>query len=63
MTIAPGTAFFNTDEAMVEFISRCRGAKTLEDKNILEMHMKNSMGEIALDLSFCSVQATFGIVQ
>jgi hypothetical protein len=49
-TLLPRKAFFNSDEAMVEFVRRANGAKTLEDKNILEMQMKRNHGEVALDL-------------
>jgi hypothetical protein len=50
-TKLPRRAFFNSDEALVEFIRRCRGAKTLEDKNILEMRMKHNFGEVTVDLT------------
>jgi hypothetical protein len=50
-TKLPRSAFFSSDEALVEFIHRCRGAKTLEDKNILEMQMKHNFGEVTLELT------------
>jgi hypothetical protein len=47
----PRLAFFNSDEAMVEFADRAGGPKTLEDRNIFEMMMRRSFGEITLQLS------------
>jgi hypothetical protein len=49
-TLLPRKAFFNSDQALVEFVRRGNGAKTLEDKNILEMQMKRNSGEVTLDL-------------
>jgi hypothetical protein len=45
------TAFFNSDEAMIEFTRRAGGPKTLEDRNILAMMMQRHSGEITLELS------------
>lgn len=47
----PRTAFFNSDEALTEFISRGGGAKTLEDRNILEMQLKRGFLDVTLDLT------------
>jgi hypothetical protein len=44
-------AFFNNDEAMVEFTRRAGGPKTLEDRNILDMMIRRSFGEITLELT------------
>jgi hypothetical protein len=43
----PRLAFFNSDEAMVEFTRRAGGPKTLEDRNILDL----MIGEITLELN------------
>lgn len=50
-TLLPRNAFFNSDEALVEFVRRGNGVKTLEDKNILEMMMQRNSGEVMLDLN------------
>jgi hypothetical protein len=51
-TKLPRSAFFNTDEAMLEFVRRGNGAKTLEDKKILEMQMRGSrFGDVTLELT------------
>ena len=47
----PRLAFFNSDEAMVEFTRRAGGPKTLEDRNILAMMIQNKSGEITLELT------------
>ena len=47
----PRLAFFLSDEAMIEFTRRAGGPKTLEDRNIFEMMIRRSFGEITLDLS------------
>jgi hypothetical protein len=47
----PRLAFFNCDEAMVEFTRRAGGPKTLEDRNIFDMMIRRSFGEITLELS------------
>jgi hypothetical protein len=47
----PRLAFFNSDEAMVEFTRRAGGPKTLEDRNIFEMMIRRSFGEITLELT------------
>jgi hypothetical protein len=47
----PRLAFFNSDEAMVEFARRAGGPKTLKDRNIFEMMIRRSFGEITLELS------------
>jgi len=47
----PRLAFFNSDEAMVEFTRRAGGPKTLEDRNIFEMMIRGSFGEITLELT------------
>jgi hypothetical protein len=47
----PRPAFFNSDEAMVEFTRRSGGPKTLEDSNIFEMMIRLSFGEITLELT------------
>ncbi len=44
-------AFFNSDEAMVEFTRRAGGPKTLEDRNIFEMLIQRGFGEITLELT------------
>ena len=44
-------AFFNSDEAMVEFMRRAGGPFTLEDRNIFEMMIRRSFGEITLELT------------
>jgi hypothetical protein len=36
---------------MVEFTRRAGGPKTLEDRNIFEMLMRRSFGEITLELT------------
>jgi len=43
-TQLPRRAFFNSDEALVEFVRRSNGVKTLEDENILNMQMKRNNG-------------------
>jgi hypothetical protein len=43
-------AFFNSDEAMVEFTRR-RPQTLLEDRNIFEMQMRRTFGEITLGLT------------
>ena len=50
-SLLPRKAFFNSDEVMVEFIRRGNGPKTLEDRNILEMQMKRTFGEVTLELT------------
>jgi hypothetical protein len=51
-TPLPRKARFTTDEAMVEFIRRAGGMRTLEDRNILEMMMRqHKSGEINLELT------------
>jgi len=45
------TAFFNSDEALVEFARRAGGPKTLEDKNIFAMMIQRRSGEITLELT------------
>jgi hypothetical protein len=50
-TLLPRKAFFNSADALVEFVRRGNGAKTLEDKNILEMQMKRNSGEVTLNLN------------
>jgi hypothetical protein len=47
----PRLAFFNSDEAMVEFTRRAGGPKTVEDRNIFEMMIRSSFGEIRLELT------------
>jgi hypothetical protein len=47
----PRLAFFNSDEAMVEFTRRAGGPKTLEDRNIFAMIMERGFGEITLELN------------
>jgi hypothetical protein len=47
----PRLAFFNSDEAMVEFTRRAGSPKTLEDRNIFEMLMRRTFGEITLKLT------------
>jgi hypothetical protein len=47
----PRLAFFNSDEAMVEFANRAGGPRTLEDRNIFDMMMRRSFGEITLQLT------------
>lgn len=47
----PRTAFFNSDEALTEFIRRAGGAKTLEDRNILEVQLKRKFLDVTLDLT------------
>lgn len=47
----PRLAFFNSDEAMVEFTRRAGGPKTLEERNIFEMQMRRTFGEITLELT------------
>jgi len=47
----PRLAFFNSDEAMVEFARRAGGPKTLKDRNIFEMMIRRSFGEITLELT------------
>jgi hypothetical protein len=46
----PRKAFFNSDEALLEFIERAGGPKTLEDKNILAMQMTKNFGDVYLEL-------------
>jgi hypothetical protein len=50
-TGSPCLAFFNSDEAMVEFTRRAGGPKTLENPNIFDMIMERGFGEITLELS------------
>jgi len=50
-TPLPRKARFTTDEAMVKFIRRAGGSRTLEDRNILEMMMRRKSGEINLELT------------
>jgi hypothetical protein len=50
-TLLPRKAFFNSDEAMVEFAYRAGGPKTLEDRNIFVMQMNKKSGEIHLKLT------------
>jgi hypothetical protein len=50
-TPLPRKARFATDEAMLEFIRRAGGPKTLEDKNILAMMIQRKSGEITLELT------------
>ena len=50
-TPLPRQARFTTDEAMVEFIRRAGGTRTLEDRNILEMMIQRKTGEINLELT------------
>jgi hypothetical protein len=51
-TPLPRKARFTSDEAMVEFIRRAGGTRTLEDRNILEMMMqRHRSGEITLELT------------
>jgi hypothetical protein len=47
----PRLVFFNGDEAMVEFTRRAGGPKALEDRNIFEMQMRRTFGEITLELN------------
>jgi hypothetical protein len=47
----PRLAFLNSDEALVEFVQRAGGPKTLEDRNIFEMQMRRTFGEAILDLT------------
>ena len=47
----PRLAFFNSDEAMVEFTRRAGGPKTLEDRNIFDMMIRRSFGEITLEVT------------
>jgi hypothetical protein len=47
----PRLAFFNCDEAMVEFTRRAGGPKTLDDRNIFEMQMRRTFGEINLEVT------------
>src|SRR5271156_114294 len=48
-TALPRRARFNSDEAMIEFIRRAGGPKTLEDRNILAMMIERKSGEITLE--------------
>jgi hypothetical protein len=50
-TALPRPARFNGDEAMLEFVRRAGGPKTLEDRNILAMMIQNKSGEITLELT------------
>jgi hypothetical protein len=50
-TALPRRAAFQGDEAMIEFIHRAGGLKTLEDRNILEMMMLRNFGETTLHLT------------
>jgi hypothetical protein len=50
-TPLPRKAFFHSDEALIEFTRRAGGPKTLEDRNIFEMQMRRSFGEITLQLN------------
>ena len=50
-TPLPRKARFATDAAMLEFIRRAGGPKTLEDKNILAMMIQRKSGEITLELT------------
>jgi hypothetical protein len=47
----PRLAFFNSDEAMVEFTRRAGGPKTLEERTIFDMMIRRTFGEITLDLT------------
>jgi hypothetical protein len=47
----PRLAFFNSDEAMVEFARRAGWPKTLEDRNIFAMIVERGFGEIPLELT------------
>ena len=47
----PRLAFFLCDEAMIEFTHRAGGPKTLEDRNIFEMMIRRSFGQIMLELT------------
>jgi hypothetical protein len=50
-TQLPRTAFFNSDEVMLEFIRRAGGPRNLEDKNILSMQMEKKYGDVCLDVT------------
>jgi len=50
-TPLPRKARFTTDEALIEFTRRAGGPKTLEDRNIFEMMVRKSSGEITLELT------------
>ena len=51
-TPLPRKTRFTTDETMVEIIRRAGGMRTLEDRNILEMMMRqHKSGEINLELT------------
>jgi hypothetical protein len=41
-------AFFNSDEAMMEFAYRAGGPKTLEDRNIFAMQIARNSAEVWL---------------
>jgi hypothetical protein len=47
----PRLAFFNSDEALIEFTRRSGGPKTLEERNIFDMMIRRSFGEITLTLT------------
>ena len=47
----PRLALFLSDDAMIEFTRRAAGPKTLEDRNIFEMMIRRSFGEITLELT------------
>lgn len=47
----PRLAFLNSDEALVEFARRAGGPKTLEDRNIFDMMIRRTFGEITLTLT------------
>jgi hypothetical protein len=44
-TLLPRTAFFNSEESMVEFIRRADGLKILEDRTIFGMQIKRDYGD------------------
>jgi hypothetical protein len=51
-TALPRRARFTTDEALIEFTRRAGGTRTLEDRNILEMMMRqHKSGEINLEIN------------
>jgi hypothetical protein len=50
-TLLPRKAFFNSEEAMTEFIHRAGGLKTLEDRNIFEMLLKRNFGDVDLHVT------------
>jgi hypothetical protein len=45
-TLLPRKAFFNSEEALTDFVRRAGGIKTLEDRNIFEMQLKRNFGDV-----------------